>query len=165
MRANKQLLIGMAFLSFGFSSISFGQAVTTRTITLEVPTDVLTTRNEAQVCTLTASGNTTVSVNDPSNAENFTIEANVGDIIVWNGIAREPSDDVINIKMIFAESGPPVFRDPFRNGSRGNGQSDTVRDTIVNVTGEQVFKYKIFFKVGETGPMYQIDPKIKVGDN
>ncbi len=165
MKTNKQLLIGVAIMSFAFSNISYGQAVTTRTITLEVDTELLNNQNAAQVCTFTASSNTTVLANDPSNAENFTIEANVGDIIEWQGIAKQPSNDIINIRMIFAESGPPIFRDPFRSGSRGNGQADKVRDTIIAVTGFEVFKYKIFFKVGDTGAMYQIDPKIKVGDN
>ena len=86
----------------------------------------------------------------------YTIYAEVGDTIIWDG---ESSDGTaaIDIKKIKYNKGTNVFN------SRDLDGETTVVGTINNRTNDKPYKYKISFKIDNTGTMYSIDPKIIVG--
>jgi hypothetical protein len=91
-----------------------------------------------------------------TDTREYTIYAEVGDTIIWDG---ESSDGTaaIDIKKIKYNKGTNVFN------SRDLDGETTVVGTINNTTNDKPYKYKISFKIDNTGTMYSIDPKIIVG--
>jgi hypothetical protein len=99
---------------------------------------------------------------DISNEE-FTIEANIGDTIIWEGVSSNaPDTDVVNIISINHEGGKNVFSE---NIIRGDGH--TVTAIVENGEEGDEDKYAISFTVMNNGRkrngMFRIDPKIKIG--
>ena len=80
----------------------------------------------------------------------------MGDTIIWDG---ESSDGTaaIDIRKIKYGRGTNVFNDKELDGET------TVVGTIQRNTDGQPYKYKISFKINNTGKTYSIDPKIIVG--
>lgn len=86
---------------------------------------------------------------DPEvNPELFTIEAEVGEEITWDG------GDRIVIRMIQHYGGRNIFdRDP-----EGNGQ---IKAKPNKKTEEDPYRYRIHFKIDGTERNYMIDPIIR----
>ncbi len=127
----------------------------THTITLNVNTEEVRKPNASESCDFGQDP-------DISN-EDFTIEANVGDTIIWEGVSSNaPDTDVVNIISINHEGGKNVFS---QNVIRGDGQ--TVTAVVENGDEGDEDKYAISFTVLNNGRkrngMFRIDPKIKIG--
>jgi len=91
-----------------------------------------------------------------TDTREFTIYVKVGDIIEWDGMSTD-GEGAIDIKKIKYESGTNVFNKPEIDGVT------TVVGTVRQDTeGKPEYKYKISFKVNDTGRMYSIDPKVAV---
>ncbi|MDZ4810578.1 MAG: AidA/PixA family protein [Bacteroidota bacterium] len=104
---------------------------------------------------------------DPSiTNEEFTIEANVGDTVVWEGVsANAPSTDVVNIVSINYQGGKNIFD---QNILKSDGNSPEKVSGVVRTKTDdgKKYKYKISFTVTNNGAkrngIFQIDPKIFV---
>lgn len=104
---------------------------------------------------------------DPSiSNEEFTIAANIGDTITWQGVsANAPSTDIVNIVSINHEGGKNVFD---KNIIKGDGKTpEKVTATALYKTdGGEKYKYKISFTVyngsNQRNGMFHIDPKIEI---
>jgi len=129
-----------------FSTISFAQ--TTHTVTLVCDTDNIKHEDPYKVCYFVNQG-------EGTDTREFTIVANVGDTIKWQGITL--SDDNLEIRKIKYEKGTNVFdKDEI-------GGSTTVVAAIKKSTMDKPdYTYKISFKVNGRGTMYSIDPVIRV---
>lgn len=99
--------------------------------------------------------------------EEYTIEAAVGDIVIWKGVSTSaPGTDIVNIRGINHEGGVNVFGTNKLNGNRQ--VPETVTATIVQGAPGDEDKYKISFKVTATvngksnNKNYHIDPKIRI---
>jgi len=129
-------------------------AQTTHTIVLTCNTSNITKENVNKVCNFGQEANV-------SNEE-YTIDVNVGDIVVWRGIAvNSELNSSIELKQVNYEGGKNVF-----------GQN-TIKDRGGIITGEIVQgqpgdeeKYNLKFKVSVDGRsvngMFMIDPRIRV---
>ena len=128
---------------------------TTRVVTLNVDTGRIQSQNTSGYCNFgQASGITN---------ENYTIVANVGDTIVWQGkSSTSPNTDVVSISSINYEGGKNVFGQNILQGSDGKVTGVVQYNTV----GAQPYKYKISFKVTNNGAnrngTFHIDPKIEV---
>ena len=91
-----------------------------------------------------------------TDTRDYTIYAEVGDTIIWN---RESSDGAaaIDIRKIKYDRGTNVFNDRELDGET------TVVGTVQRNTEGNPYKYKISFKINNTGKTYSIDPKIIAG--
>ena len=91
-----------------------------------------------------------------TDTRDYTIYAEVGDTIIWNG---ESSDGAaaIDIRKIKYDRGTNVFNDRELDGET------TVVGTVQRNTEGNPYKYKISFKINNTGKTYSIDPKIIAG--
>lgn len=127
----------------------------THTIILNVNTGEISKPNASASCDFGQPA-------DISN-EDFTIEANVGDTIIWEGVSTNaPETDVVHIISINHEGGKNVFS---QNIIKGDGE----RVTAVVENGDEgdEDKYSISFTVMNDGVkrngVFRIDPKIKIG--
>lgn len=94
---------------------------------------------------------------DPNTpTEEFTTYAEIGDTIIWSGESTDGSA-AIDIRKIKYDRGTNVF-----NKTDLDGET-TVVGSIKRKTNGNDYKYKISFKVNNTGTMHSIDPKIRVG--
>ena len=140
--------------SFSLSAQAFAQ--TERVITLQVNTGEINNRNVNEQSTF----------GQPAGISNeeFTVEAEVGDTIIWEGISTVEGDAVL-IESINHE-GDKGGRDVFGKNQL-DGEDGIVRGTILNTTeAEADYKYKITFRVVREGRnrrgVYHIDPKLRV---
>ena len=161
MRTRNLLLIAVLLLVFGNA---FVQGQQTHTITLYVNTAEITRENTNQVCYFIAETSGEDPIQSDGDLENFTIEVNLGDIVIWNGVSTSSEDDVVNIKRIKHQSGPDVFDNP---DLPGNGQNrEQVQGTVRRGNKGDIEKYKIHFTVfineNPNPGNFKIDPKIKV---
>ena len=147
MKNSKQLFKLFAILLLSFSINSYGQAQT-HTVILHVNTAEITNQNISTTCNF--------GQEEGISNEEFTIEVNVGDIIIWQGVSSTSDTDVVDITKIKYERGTNVF-----NIDEIDGIS-TVVGTVLRPTGNQDNKYKISFKINGTGATYAIDPKVIV---
>lgn len=98
--------------------------------------------------------------------EDFTVAANIGDTITWQGISvNAPDTDVVNIVSINHEGGKNVFGQNILSSNRTEPRR--VSGKVLYSTPEgQDFKYKISFTVSNNGKQrngtFHIDPKIQV---
>ena len=97
------------------------------------------------------------------DTRDYTVNANVGDVIVWNAVSSSSDRDQVKITAINYEGGTNVF-----NSDRMNGENGEVRATISKSTaGKEDYKYNVSFKIVKNGKLqpgtFHIDPKIKVG--
>jgi hypothetical protein len=128
-------------------------------ITLEVNTADIENPNVNDFCRFQGQ--------DPEvSNEDYTIDARVGDIVIWRGVSTSaPDTDVVEIRAI-NHQGDQGGRDIFgQNVLRGeNGQ---VIGTILNTTEEGTeYKYLLQFWVYNNGTRrggtFNIDPRIRV---
>ncbi|WP_445385327.1 hypothetical protein ACT6NV_00495 [Robiginitalea sp. IMCC44478] len=157
MKTTKQIVL----LAIGASCffMQWGHAQTERIITLYV--------NTAEIQNPDVNASCNFGQTDGSSNEDYTISANVDDIIVWKGVAlgatETSSVEIVAINHQGANGG----RDVFGGDNRLTADDGEVRGTIVTTTEPGTdYKYKISFRViheGESkGGIFQIDPKIKV---
>jgi len=147
MKTINRLFILIAIVLLSFSINTYGQAQT-HTVTLYVNTSAINNQNISTTCNF--------GQEEGVSNEEYSIEVNVGDTIIWEGVSTSSDTDVIAIRKIKYERGTNVF-----DGDEIEGTS-TVVGTVLRPTGEQDYKYKISFKVNDTGATYYIDPKVKV---
>ncbi len=107
------------------------------------------------------------SFGQPQNItnENFTINPNTLDNIIWQGFSSSaPSTDAVNITSIVYEGAYNVFGSNQPNGNKQNPEK--VLGTVANHTNGETEVYKIFFTVSNNGVLknqqFHIDPIIQV---
>lgn len=133
-------------------------AQTERVITLEVNTADIENPNVNDFCNFMGQ--------DPGvSNEDYTVEANLGDTIIWRGVSTSSPDHTVEIRAI-NHQGNRGGRDIF-GSNRLNGEDGEVRGTILYRTEEGTdYKYKIQFRVyidgSRKGGTFNIDPKIRV---
>jgi hypothetical protein len=98
--------------------------------------------------------------------EEYTVAANVGDTITWQGVSvNAPETDIVSIVSINHEGGKNVFGQNLLQGDRSNPRRVTGRVQFSTPEG-QTYKYKISFTVSNNGSQrngtFHIDPKIEV---
>jgi len=91
-----------------------------------------------------------------TDTREYTIYAEVGDTIIWDGESSDGSA-AIDIRKIKYHRGTNVFNKRDLDGET------TVVGEVQEKTNGQPYKYKISFKINNTGSTYTIDPKIIVG--
>jgi len=141
-------------LSFSITSCNScdNKKTKNRTITLHVNTADITHNNISTTCNFGKAQKAGIS------NEEFTITADVGDIITWEGVAIQPSEGEITITRIIYAGGTKIFVN-----DELPGKNKVVVGTVKHSTkGKPDFKYKIFFTVNNSNPPYKIDPKIQV---
>ncbi len=144
----------LLFFSFFTSNL---QGQTERIITLRVNTAEIANPNVNDFCDFGQAP-------EISNEE-YTIVANVGDVIIWKGVSTSASEDVVEIRAI-NHQGDQGGRDIF-GANRLEGENGEVRGTILNTTEEGAdYKYNLQFRVynngAQRGGTFNIDPKIRV---
>ena len=112
--------------------------------------------------------NASCNFGQPSDVANeeFTIVANIGDTITWQGVSTNaPSTDLVSISAINHEGGKNVFGKNVLAGNRANPEKVIAQVTAKTPEGEE-YKYKISFTVTNNGVKrngtFHIDPKIEV---
>jgi hypothetical protein len=150
------------FYTFVFfvGACMYVQAQTTHTITLFVDTQaILEDKNTDAHCNFGQA----VGISN----EDYTIEAAVGDIIVWEGVSTSsPETDIVNIRGVNHEGGVNIFGTNKLNGDKGS--PERVTGTVVQGAPGDEDKYKISFKVvsivdgRQRNKTYHIDPKIRI---
>lgn len=146
-----------AILLCFFATVTL-QGQVERIITLEVNTADIQNPNVNDFCRFEGQ--------DPEvSNEDYTIVANVDDVIIWRGISTSSPEDRVEIRAINHE-GDRGGRDIF-GANRIDGEDGVVRAIILNTTDEGAdYKYKIQFWVFNNGTRkggtFSIDPKIKV---
>lgn len=133
---------------------ALGQATTTHEITLRVDTANFNRQNPEASCEFVAGENTEVLVASP--ASEFTIVAEVGDTIHWRGVSSSGEGVTVDIKKIKYALGVNLFPVDEMDGI------DMVQGTITKGNQGDDYKYVISFKIGDSGAVYRIDPKIQV---
>ncbi len=126
-----------------------------KTITLNVDTGKITKDNTATTCSFVGQAAKT-------HNKDFTITANVGEIIIWEGVSStSPENDTVHIRRIKYEDGTKIFKsDKFKGVRKVSGE------VIFNTKDKPDYKYKISFTVFNDGVkrngLFKIDPKIQV---
>ena len=98
--------------------------------------------------------------------EEFTVAANVGDTITWQGVSTNaPESDIVNIVSINYEGGKNVFGQNILSGDRNTPRRVSGKVQFATPEGQD-YKYKISFTVTNKGQQrngtFHIDPKIQV---
>lgn len=129
--------------------------------------------NTAQITRNTISQNANFGQNSTISNEDYTITANVGDTIVWEGVTSIPGHRV-SIEQINHQGGVRVFNRNALNGrngvvmgiiadtdSRKSGQDKGIRR---GDTEKYVIRFRVFRNDNETqlNGILQIDPKITI---
>jgi plastocyanin len=133
-------------------------AQTERVIILEVNTTDIENPNVNDFCNFQGQ--------DPQvSNEDYTVEANLGDTIIWRGVSTSSPDHTVEIRAI-NHQGNRGGRDIF-GSNKLSGENGEVRGTIINRTEAGTdYKYKIQFRVYIDGSRkrgtFNIDPKIRV---
>jgi hypothetical protein len=156
----KNLLLILAFAFYGFIQAQ----EPTVTITLTVDTDLLgDDRRSPGGCTFTVVPKDKVVVNDPNDPKTFTIMVDSTDVIEWQGIST--SGEAVKIKRITFISGTNIIGSQFVKGNRSNGKEMVKVKPNRNTPSDKDFEYGIRFKTkADIFFYYEIDPKIKVGN-
>ena len=147
MKTFKSFLLSL-ILILVFNTLSYGQVEETYTLKCNVA--ALQTDNPPyQVCQF--------DDQEPgTDTREYTIYAEIGDTIIWDGVSSD-GNATIDIRKIKYGKGTNVFNDKEIDGE------STVEATIERNTNGKPYKYKISFKINNTGKTYTIDPKIIVG--
>ena len=143
----KRLFLSFLSISlFLLCNQAFGQDYT---VTLVCDTaELLDGMEEHKACYIAESPDT-----DPRD---FTITVNVGDTILWNGEGASDGQTLL-IKHIKFEKGTNIF-----NKRELDGETTVEGKVKHNTKDKPDYKYKIKFKITESGKMYKIDPKVRV---
>ena len=133
---------------------------TTHVINLRVDTERINLRNPGAACKMSVSSATTVI--DSSTTENFTIQVNEDDEIVWQAIATTGEEiDIENVEFEVKSGRRNLTRKAKMNGERQGQRKKKVKAKVRKRTKGNIYKYKITFSVNSSS--ITIDPKIKVG--
>ena len=146
------------------STVGFSQ--TTITIKLIVDTANFNPNDLSSSCRFEATWSDSGKVvSSNGDLENFTIDAFVDDIIIWEGQSSSSDIAVVDIKKIDRDNDSKIFKTKKHYGKiQGNSNKETVEDQVLyNTEGMPNYKYTIFFKINRRGTTHRIDPKIKVG--
>ena len=97
--------------------------------------------------------------------EDYTLEARVGDVVIWRGISISSPDDIVEIRAI-NHQGDQGGRDIFGQNQL-QGENGQVTGRILNTTEEGAeYKYLLQFWVYNNGTRrggtFNIDPRIRV---
>jgi hypothetical protein len=160
MRTTKnQILI----LALAFCSIMQAQEATV-TITLTVDTEMLGNDRKAPGgCTFTVVPADKVVVNDPNDPKSFAIQIDSTDVIEWEGISTDGEE--VKIKRITFLGGTNIFGSNVVKGSNSNGTEKVKAQPNKKTPRDKDYEYGIRFKIkGELFSFYEIDPRIKVGN-
>lgn len=135
--------------------LTIGQTTNTHVITLNVETQQIVNPEIDEFCNFG-------QAEDTENKD-FTIEANVGDVIMWKGVSSDaPSTDAVKIVSIDHESGTNFFG----TGSLDNNGQDFVLGVIKSGNAGEEQKYTLRFTVfngtSQRNGIFVIDPKIKI---
>jgi hypothetical protein len=162
MKTTKKLLLILALAFCGFMQAQ--EATDTVVITLTVNTDSLgDDRQSPGGCTFTVVPADKVLVNDPNNPKTFTIQVDSTDVIEWQGITTNGED--VKIKRITFIGGTNILGSGFVKGDRSNGKEKVKVKPNRKTPRDKDFEYSIRFKTkGELFSFYEIDPRIKVGN-
>jgi hypothetical protein len=142
-----------------FSLFSTGiQAQEEHVITLEVNTAAIENPNVNDFCRFQG------QAPEVSN-EDYTLEARVGDVVIWRGISISSPDDIVEIRAI-NHQGDQGGRDIFGQNQL-QGENGQVTGRILNTTEEGTeYKYLLQFWVYNNGTRrggtFNIDPRIRV---
>ncbi|MCJ7468208.1 MAG: hypothetical protein MUO53_16130 [Maribacter sp.] len=151
MNTKYSISIFLFFVALLFGGV-YGQ--TTHYVTLHVNTEELqNNQNAAAVSYFTVDEATEVLNND--SPESFTILVNVGDNIVWNGLATAPSGEAVEIKKIKYKRGGRIFSNEDIEGEV------SVSALVIRDSGDEGYIYTIQFWLGDSNRVYTIDPVIK----
>jgi len=145
----------LAILLFSFLAIQ-AQEPQTVVVTLNVNTGQIDKQNLPTTC----------NFGQPQNISNedFTIEVNVGDIIIWQGVSSSaPETDIVEITKIKRAKGKNIFdKEELLPGENKKISGKALSKT----TTEDIYKYDISFTVTNNGKKrngtFHIDPKIMV---
>ena len=150
MKTTNRLFILMTFFILALSGNSYAQE--THTITLYVNTSTVDRHNTDETCNFGQESGV-------SNKD-FTIEVNVGDTIIWEGVSTSSDEVLVNINAINHEGGKNVFN---KNKLRGDGQvPEKVMGTVIQGAPGDEDKYKISFKMSNRNGTFHIDPVIRI---
>ena len=155
--------IRMLLLALAFCGYVQAQEPTV-TITLTVDTDLLGDDRKAPGgCTFTVVPADKVLVNDPNDPKSFAIKVDSTDIIEWQGIST--TGEEVKIKRITFIGGTNILGAPFVKGDQSNGKEKVKTKPNRNTPRDKDFEYSIRFKTkADLFFFYEIDPKIKVGN-
>lgn len=133
----------------------------THTITLFV--------NTAEILDQNVNNFSNFGQKDGSSNEDYTVDANIGDTIIWRGVSTSSDEDIVNITSINHEGGKNIFD---KNVLQGNEEDPeevigvVKYNSIDTRTNKKKYKYKIKFTVINNGEKrngtFHIDPKIQV---
>ena len=144
----------LIFILLFFCNTSIAQE--TIYLTLNVDTAQLSSQDTHQYCYFDGQS-------ESVDTRDFTINANIGDVIVWKGVSTTSEADIIKITSINYHGGTNVFGQNKIKGVNGVVTGNISKDTA----GKPDFKYTISFKVISNGSArpgtFLVDPKIKVG--
>ncbi|MEN8125723.1 MAG: hypothetical protein ABFR32_11405 [Bacteroidota bacterium] len=142
-----------------------------KAITLEVNTAEINQGNIEECCHFEG------QIKGSPNKE-FTTQAEVGDMIIWNGVSTTSENDLVNITFINWEDGKEIFGKRQLKGNDDEPElvvGKVLHNTLENDVDQNEneihnnFKYKISFTVKKYGEenidgfdTYKIDPKIQV---
>jgi hypothetical protein len=98
------------------------------------------------------------------NLKDFTVEANVDDIIKWEGESKSSNISIVDIKIIDRKNNSKIFKNKKHYGKkRGRSKNKIIEAKALHSTkGKDDYKYDISFEINHTGKSYTIDPKIRV---
>jgi hypothetical protein len=166
MKTNIRLYLGTAILMLVLSVSGFAQG--TNIVTLNVDTDDINDSNVLEKCFFTwEKPDGTISTSASGAAlEDWLITINITEIVEWKGSATTDDNVIVDIIRIKRESGTPIFSGRTLRGNN-DPSGEKIRAKPDRITNDQNgdFKYTIKFRVKGMRGSFDIDPKIKVGDN
>lgn len=98
---------------------------------------------------------------DPSDPENFTSHINERFEVVWHGEPEDGSEDKIDITEIGQKSvngGADLLKDRPHAGKTNGAFVAKVKDQYIE--GQE--NYYVKFKINNSGPTYEVDPKLEM---
>jgi len=158
--------ISAVSLIFLFSALGFSQD--TITITLIVDTGNFDPDNWLKSCRLeyTPPGTEKVVESDSDALECFLVQADVDDLIIWEGRSSEPNSGTVDIKKIkrAKRKGTEIFKNRSLCYKRRSGfKKGTLQATVLEDTKDKNdYKYNLSFKINDTSRTYIIDPKMRI---
>ena len=134
------------------------QAQEKHTIELTCSTSQLNDDNINQVCNF--------GQNDNEPNENFTIEADVDDLVLWESKYKIADIGYIDIVKIDYESGVNIFKDKHIYDDEDRSPDGKIYAVVKKGNDGEMLKYKITFdaydKGGDFVGRFSIDPKIRI---
>ena len=159
MKTINQIILIVAFIAFTVGNFGYSQGPTTHTILLNVNTSEVLNTNLA----------TTINFGQAAGISNeeFTIQVNRGDIIVWQAVSSNaPDTDEVRVTTIQHESGPNFFGSATLSDNLQT--PGVVLGSISNGRPGEIQKYTLHFRVWNSGNprggTFVVDPKIQINN-